>query len=100
MESIATSAAANPTLGVTLHAIGGLAAASFYIPYERVRGWAWETYWLAGGFFSWIIAPWALLMIMAPEGRRAVTEAPASSFWWAYFFGVLWGIGGLTFGLT
>ena len=43
---------ANPALGVVLHAIGGLAAASFYIPYKRVRSWSWETYWLVGGVFS------------------------------------------------
>jgi L-rhamnose-H+ transport protein len=94
------SAAANPALGVMLHAIGGLAAASFYIPYKRVRGWSWETYWLAGGFFSWIIAPWALLMIIAPEGREALSQANGKDLFWTYFFGVLWGIGGLTFGLT
>ena len=40
---------AHPFLGVLLHAIGGLAAASFYIPYKRVRGWSWEAYWLCGG---------------------------------------------------
>lgn len=46
----------NPLLGVVYHWIGGLASASFYIPYRGVRKWSWETYWLAGGFFSWIIA--------------------------------------------
>ena len=91
---------ANPALGVTLHAIGGLAAASFYIPYKRVKGWSWETYWLAGGFFSWIIAPWALMLVLAPNGMAALSKASGSTFFWTYFFGVLWGIGGLTFGLT
>ena len=38
----------NPFLGVFLHALGGFAAGSFYIPYKNVRGWAWETYWLDG----------------------------------------------------
>jgi len=94
------SAVANPTLGVTLHAIGGLAAASFYIPYKRVKGWSWETYWLAGGFFSWIIAPWVLMLVLAPNGMAALSKTTGSTFFWTYFFGVLWGIGGLTFGLT
>jgi L-rhamnose-H+ transport protein len=94
------AAAANPALGVMLHAIGGLAAASFYIPYKRVKGWSWETYWLAGGFFSWVIAPLALLLIIAPEGREALSQASGKDLFWTYFFGVLWGIGGLTFGLT
>ena len=43
-------------LGVLLHAIGGFAAGSFYIPFKKVKGWSWESYWLVGGFFSWIIA--------------------------------------------
>ena len=42
---------ANPFLGVLLHAIGGFAAGSFYIPFRKVKGWAWETYWLTGGLF-------------------------------------------------
>ncbi len=91
---------ANPALGVTLHAIGGLAAASFYIPYKRVRGWSWETYWLAGGFFSWIIAPWVMMLLLAPAGAGVLTQVPPKTLFWTYFFGVLWGIGGLTFGLT
>jgi len=47
----------NPFLGVLLHALGGLAAGSFYIPYKKVRQWAWESYWLVGGAFSWVVAP-------------------------------------------
>ena len=50
----------NPALGVFFHWLGGLASASFYVPYRGVKHWAWETYWLVGGFFSWIIAPWIL----------------------------------------
>ena len=42
----------DPALGVILHAIGGLASASFYLPYRAVKGWAWESYWLVGGVFS------------------------------------------------
>ena len=58
---------ANPFLGVVLHAIGGLAAASFYIPYKGVKGWAWENYWLLGGIFSWIFAPWIIALAIVPQ---------------------------------
>ena len=91
---------ANPFLGVVLHAIGGVAAASFYIPYKRVRDWAWETYWLVGGIFSWIIAPWALALMVVPNTITVLTQAPGKALFWTYFFGVMWGVGGLTFGLT
>jgi L-rhamnose-H+ transport protein len=90
----------NPALGVFFHWLGGLASASFYVPYRGVKNWAWETYWLVGGFFSWIIAPWILALTMTRDLTRVLHEAPASSLFWAYAFGVLWGLGGLTFGLT
>lgn len=91
---------ANPALGVVLHAIGGLAAASFYIPYKRVRGWAWETYWLAGGVVSWIVAPWAFSLAILPQTTEVIRAASSRTLFWTFFFGVLWGVGGLTFGLT
>jgi len=92
--------APNPPLGVFLHWLGGLASASFYVPYRRVQKWSWETYWLVGGFFSWIIAPWFLAFVMTRNVAQVLHETPASSLFWTYTFGVLWGLGGLTFGLT
>jgi len=92
--------AANPFLGVVLHAIGGLAAASFYIPYKKVRNWSWETYWLAGGFFSWIIVPWMLALLIVPATPAILRQVPAGDLFLTWFFGVLWGAGGLMFGLT
>ena len=91
---------ANPALGVTLHAIGGLAAASFYIPYKRVRSWAWETYWLVGGVFSWVLAPWLFSRAILPQTMEILQDTSRRTLWWTFFFGVLWGVGGLTFGLT
>jgi L-rhamnose-H+ transport protein len=90
----------NPPLGVFFHWLGGLASASFYVPYRGVKSWAWETYWLVGGFFSWIIAPWLLALYMTRDLLAVLHEAPVESLVWAYVFGVLWGLGGLTFGLT
>ena len=90
----------HPFAGVLLHALGGLASASFYIPFRGVKDWAWETYWLVGGVFSWIIAPWCVALLLVPDLFAVLREAPADSLVWTYIFGVLWGIGGLTFGLT
>jgi L-rhamnose-H+ transport protein len=91
---------ANPFLGVLLHWLGGLASGSFYVPYRGVRRWSWETYWLVGGVFSWLIAPWVGALINTPDVIGVLREAPASTCFWTYFFGMLWGAGGLTFGLT
>lgn len=90
----------NPFLGVFFHWLGGLASASFYIPYRGVKKWSWETYWLVGGCFSWIIAPMALALLLVPGLWEVLRQSPASSLQWAYIFGAMWGLGGLTFGLT
>jgi L-rhamnose-H+ transport protein len=90
----------NPIVGVVYHWLGGLASGSFYVPYKGVKRWAWETYWLAGGFFSWIIAPWILAALLTKDLFPVLRQAPASVLFWAFFFGLLWGVGGLTFGLT
>ncbi len=90
----------NPFQGVMLHAIGGLAAASFYLPCKAVKRWSWENYWLAQGLFAWIIAPWVLALTIVPNTLVILRESPPRTLFWTWFFGVLWGIGGLTFGLT
>jgi L-rhamnose-H+ transport protein len=91
---------ANPFLGVVFHWLGGLASGSFYVPYKGVKKWSWETYWLVGGFFSWIICPWMLASLLTNDLLGVLQQQSAGTLWWTYFFGALWGLGGLTFGLT
>ncbi len=86
--------------GVVFHALGGFASGSFYLPYKKVRGWAWESYWLIGGLFSWIAAPLLLGSLTVPDLFDVLAKSPTSTMWWVYFWGVLWGFGGLTFGLA
>jgi L-rhamnose-H+ transport protein len=90
----------NPIIGVMYHWLGGLASGSFYVPYRGVKRWAWETFWLAGGFFSWIIAPWFFALLMTKDLLPVLHETPGTVIFWTFFFGLLWGVGGLTFGLT
>ncbi len=91
---------ANPFIGVLFHAIGGLAAASFYLPYRRVRGWSWETYWIVGGVFSWLFAPIVAALILVPNTFEILRAAPTGALVNAWLLGALWGVGGLTFGLA
>jgi len=83
-----------------LHAIGGLMSAIFYLPYRKVRHWAWETYWLVGGVFSWIVAPWIIASLAIPNLLKTLSHAPLKNVFWSFVFGMLWGIGGAMFGLT
>jgi L-rhamnose-H+ transport protein len=86
--------------GVILHALGGFASGSFYLPYKKVKGWSWESYWLVGGLVSWLVAPWVLGYLTVPHLLDVLHQAPSSTIAWAYFWGILWGTGGLTFGLA
>ncbi len=90
----------NPILGIVFHAIGGFAAGSFYTPCKKIKGWSWETYWLVLGVFAWIVTPLVMAMIFTPGYADILSSTPMKVIFWSYFFGVLWGIGGLTFGLT
>jgi L-rhamnose-H+ transport protein len=90
----------NPLIGVLFHWLGGLASGSFYVPYRGVRKWSWETYWLVGGVFSWIICPWVLAGLLTENVADVIFGQSGATLWWTYFFGALWGFGGLTFGLT
>jgi len=90
----------NPALGVVFHWIGGFSSASFYVPYKRIRLWSWEVFWLAGGLFSWLIAPWVMAFARTPDLIGVLAGVPHQTLFWCWFWGVMWGFGGLTFGLT
>ena len=90
----------NPFLGVFLHAVGGFAAGSFYIPFKKVTGWAWETYWLVGGLFIWVICPIVAAVLTVPELLQVYQDAPGTVLATTFLCGVGWGIGHLTFGLS
>ena len=90
----------NALFGVLFHWLGGLASGSFYVPYKGVKKWSWETYWLVGGFFSWIICPLLLASFLTKDVFGVLSSQSASTLGWTFLFGALWGTGGLTFGLA
>ncbi|HKK41333.1 MAG TPA: L-rhamnose/proton symporter RhaT, partial [Bacteroidales bacterium] len=91
----------NPFAGILLIALGSIGAASFYVPFKKVKIWAWESYWLSQGVAAWLIAPWVFALVFVPHGElfNIIRESPVSAKLMAVLFGALWGFGGLTFGL-
>src|ERR1700761_5655616 len=85
--------------GVFFHFVGGFASGSFYIPYKKVKGWAWESFWIVGGIFSWLIVPPLAAWLTIPGFIDIIKQTNGHILLLTYFFGVLWGIGGLTYGL-
>lgn len=90
----------DPFLGLVLISAGGLAAASFYTPFKKVRGWAWETFWLAFGVVSWVAGPWAVAYLVCPDLPGVLGSVSMATLMLCYAFGALWGIGSLTNGLA
>ena len=86
-------------LGVIFHFIGGFASGSFYMPYKKVKGWAWESYWIIGGLFSWLIVPPLAAWLTLPGFSEIISNTPIVTLKYVFTFGLLWGIGGLTYGL-
>jgi L-rhamnose-H+ transport protein len=86
-------------LGVIFHFIGGFASGSFYMPYKKVKGWAWESYWIIGGLFSWLIVPPLAAWFTLPGFAEIISAASFDIIKYTLLFGILWGFGGLTYGL-
>jgi L-rhamnose-H+ transport protein len=86
-------------LGILFHFIGGFASGSFYLPYKKVKGWSWESYWIVGGLFSWLIVPPIAAYLTIPNFTDIIAAAPSSVLGATFGMGLLWGIGGLTYGL-
>lgn len=89
-------------IGILLIAIGSLGAASFYVPFQKVKVWSWESYWIMQGVAAWLLAPWIFALIAISPGTLMdiIGDTPARTKLLVMMFGALWGIGGLTFGLS
>ncbi|MGO8759758.1 MAG: L-rhamnose/proton symporter RhaT [Terracidiphilus sp.] len=91
--------ASNPMLGILLFMLGGLAGAVFYLPFSRVKKWAWESYWLIYALAGLVIVPWILALATSPNTIAVLAAAPRKEIVYCLVCGMLWGFGGLTWGL-
>jgi len=93
----------NPFLGVFFHWLGGFCSATNFIPFRGIKRWSWEVYWIIQGVAAWLIAPTVLALVFVPHPFAILGLAKAQSagnILWPMFWGLLWGVGGLTFGLA
>ena len=86
-------------LGMFIFALGGLAGAVFYLPFKKVKNWAWESYWLIYALFGLLIVPCVLAFFTSPNTLSVLKAAPGKELLYCYLCGAAWGIGGLTWGL-
>jgi L-rhamnose-H+ transport protein len=91
--------AANPALGILIFTLGGLAGAVFYLPFKRVKSWAWESYWMVYAVAGLVVVPWALAFSTSPNVISVLKAAPPQQLGYCCLCGMMWGVGGLTWGL-
>lgn len=87
-------------LALLIIAVGSFGQSSSYVPINKVRHWAWECFWLVQGVFAWLVFPFLGAQIGLPEGVSLGELYSSAPIWKPIVFGALWGIGGLTFGLS
>lgn len=95
----------NLVIGLLIIAVGAFCQSSSYVPINKIKSWSWESYWLVQGVFAWLVFPfigaWLSVSGIGSFGDLlALMQADASSTWLTILFGALWGVGGLTFGLS
>ena len=90
-------------IGLIIIAIGAFCQSSCYVPINKIKDWSWESYWLIQGVFAWLVLPFLGALLAVPAGHslcELITAEQSFNIWMTIFFGVLWGVGGLTFGLS
>ena len=90
-------------IGLLIIAIGAFCQSSCYVPINKIKSWSWESYWMVQGVFAWLILPFLGAWLAVPSGRSLFdlfANANGLDVCMTVLFGVLWGVGGLTFGLS
>ena len=91
------------TIGLLIIAIGAFCQSSCYVPINKIKDWSWESYWIVQGVFAWLLLPLLGACLAVPDGHSLFELFNADSSFnvlMTMLFGVLWGVGGLTFGLS
>lgn len=87
-------------IGLLIIAVGSLGQSSSYVPINKVKQWSWENFWLVQGIFAWLIFPYLGALLAVPDGSSLGELLSTDGATQSIIYGMLWGVGGLTFGLS
>ena len=90
-------------IGLLIIAVGAFCQSSCYVPINKIKDWSWESYWIVQGVFAWLLLPLLGALLAVPAGHslcELFTGDNSFNILMTILFGVLWGVGGLTFGLS
>jgi L-rhamnose-H+ transport protein len=86
--------------GILFHAVGASSASLCYTPQKQVKGWSWQTYWLAQAAVCWLLMPILVAWLTIPNLGLVLQLAPSTAIWHSFLLGVCYGIGGTAFGMA
>jgi len=89
----------NTITGTLLCALGGIAGATFALPFRGIKNMKYESYWLIYAVAGLVVFPLVLASATCPNLFGLIGGADASVLARCIGFGALWGLGGLTWGL-
>ena len=85
-------------LGVSIFTLGGLAGAVFYLPFKKVKEWAWESYWMIYAIAGLVVVPLVLALTTSPNAFTVLRSTRHERTCYCFVCGAMWGIGGMTWG--
>ncbi|MGB5665773.1 MAG: L-rhamnose/proton symporter RhaT, partial [Maribacter sp.] len=90
----------NPLLGTLIHSVGGIAASTCYVPYQKVKQWSWNSYWIVQATFAWFIFPLLIGFLTVPNLLDVFNSSPTDVLINATVLGAIYGFGGMCFGFA
>lgn len=90
----------NPLLGTLIHAIGGVTASTCYVPFQKVKKWSWDSYWIVQASFAWFIFPFLIGFLTVPNLLDVFRDADTAVLFNATILGAVYGFGGMCFGFA
>lgn len=87
-------------MGIGLHALGGISAATCYISQKGAPKWSWQTYWIVTCLMAWFLMPLIVSAITVPELMSVLRETPPAVVLKISLLGAAYGFGGMAFAVA
>jgi len=86
--------------GILLIGAGAFSSGSFAVPFGKIKGWSWETYWMIFSIGAYIIFPLFACLVFAPGFISIIRETDSKTITAVFLLGAVYGVGNLSFGLA
>lgn len=87
-------------LAITLVVFASFFQGTFGLGMKYMAPLKWEAWWLVHAFVAMILVPVVWAFIAIPDLIAVISQTDSSTLWLAAFYGFLWGVGGILFGVS